>query len=87
MAATPQESTRPTGATTHTPTASTGSAASKVECVLTGTSDGKWTRDGKCFNPLELYAVVRQGGDDDLDFFDFLDGGLARRCLAIYRYT
>lgn len=55
--------------------------------MLTGTSDGKWTRDGKCFNPLELYAVVRQGGDDDLDFFDFLDGGLARRCLAIYRYT
>ena len=42
--------------------------------MLTVTSDGKWTRDGKFFNPLELYAVVRQGCDDDLDFFDFLAG-------------
>jgi len=60
--------------TTPTTAASTGSAASKVECALTVTSDGKWTRDGKSYCPLELYAVVQQGQDGDLDFFDFLEG-------------
>ena len=60
--------------TTPTTAASAGSAASKVECALTVTSDGKWTRDGKWYCPLELYAVVQLGQDGDLDFFDFLEG-------------
>lgn len=41
---------------------------------MTVTSDGVWTRDGKFYCPLELYAVVQQGQDGDLDFFDFLEG-------------
>ena len=42
--------------------------------MLTRTANGHWLRDGKSFSPLELYTVVRQGGDGDLDFFDFLEG-------------
>ena len=62
--------TKPTCATTPETTA----VASSVKCELTVTSDGKWTRDGKCYCPLEVYAVVHQGGDGDLDFFDFIAG-------------
>lgn len=46
---------------------------SSVKHTLTVTSDGKWTRDGQIFCPLELYAVVRCPCDE-MDFFDFLDG-------------
>ncbi len=48
--------------------------ASSAECALTVTSDGKWTRDGKFYCPLAVYAVVQQGGDGDTDFFDFIVG-------------
>lgn len=48
--------------------------ASSAECALTVTSDGKWTRDGKFYCPLALYAVVQLGQDGDLDFYDFLAG-------------
>lgn len=48
--------------------------ASKANAVLTRTANGHWLRDGVFFSPLELYTVVRQGGDGDLDFFDFLEG-------------
>lgn len=59
-----------------TPTSATAvdSAASRVKSELTVTSDGKWTRDGQFFCPLELYAVVKQGDDGNMDFFDFLAG-------------
>lgn len=55
-------------------TPATQAKASSAECALTVTSDGKWTRDGKFYCPLAVYAVVQQGQDGDLDFFDFIAG-------------
>ncbi len=55
-------------------TPETTAAASSVKCELTVTSDGKWTRDGRFYCPLEVYAVVQPGDDGDLDFFDFIAG-------------
>lgn len=42
--------------------------------MLTRTANGHWLRDGFFFSPLELYAVVQQGADGYLNFFDFIAG-------------